>query len=358
MNITYPPLRVTNMAAVSPTLEQLSHDFTRALFYALIPAEVLYFSLWFKVRGAERTYAALTFCAIVLAWIAPVITPVACAPVKSLQYFGIAVLTMKSLDLFARRRSLPSPTSYPPPPPWRHALLLLTELRYESFTPNHIRVPKHAENFSERAQLGIHVAAFALLQALPQENPTVLAFEVLLSIYIIWTSLQMVLRYKSSPALFGPLYRIDSLQGFWSETWHNAFASPSTSLGYAPVRLLSLRAGLPLPVARSLGVLAAFGLMSIFHVVALSPLLSPAGLLRVGAFFLLNGVATVGEVMVWGRRRSWVRAALAWGFETAVATWTAEKCGIPRGFGGVRWADVCGMGLGVGEGVVKGGRWF
>ena len=98
---------------------------------------------------------------------------------------------------------------------WLLALLLLTELRYESFTPNHIRIPKHLENFSEPMQLGIHVLAFVILQSLPQIFPTVLAFEVLLAIYIIWTSIQLVIRYKSSPALFGPLYMADSLGGFW-----------------------------------------------------------------------------------------------------------------------------------------------
>jgi hypothetical protein len=95
------------------------------------------------------------------------------------------------------------------------ALIALTELRYESFTPNHIRVPRDRENFSEPLQLGIHVAVFAVLQSLPQHLPTVLAFEVLLAIYIIWTTMQLTLRYKSSPALFGPLYLADSLSGFW-----------------------------------------------------------------------------------------------------------------------------------------------
>ena len=98
---------------------------------------------------------------------------------------------------------------------WLLALIIITELRYESFTPNHIRVSKDQENFNELAQLGIHVAIFAFLQALPQNLPTVLAFEVMLAIYILWTSMQLLLRYKSSPALFGPLYLIDSLTGFW-----------------------------------------------------------------------------------------------------------------------------------------------
>jgi hypothetical protein len=91
----------------------------------------------------------------------------------------------------------------------------MTELRYESFTPNHIRVPKTQENFSEPVQLAVHIGIFAFLQSLPQVYPTVLAFEVQLAIYILWTSIQLLLRYKSSPALFGPLYLADSLTGFW-----------------------------------------------------------------------------------------------------------------------------------------------
>ena len=122
---------------------------------------------------------------------------------------------MKLLDYWARRHSFPTYTAGKAPPDWLFPLIVLSELRYESFTPNHIRVPKHQENFSEPRQLAIHVALFAVLQAMPQGLPTVMAFEVLLAIYIIWTSLQLLLRYKSSPALFGPLYLADSLTGFW-----------------------------------------------------------------------------------------------------------------------------------------------
>lgn len=110
---------------------------------------------------------------------------------------------MKALDIWARRHAMPTYTAGKKPANWVLALLLLTEMRYESFTPNHIRIPKNKQNFSEPMQLGIHVAIFAFLQALPQNLPTVLAFEVMLAIYIIWTSMQLLLRYKSSPALFG-----------------------------------------------------------------------------------------------------------------------------------------------------------
>jgi hypothetical protein len=93
--------------------------------------------------------------------------------------------------------------------------MVLTELRYESFTPNHVRVPKDDNKFSEPLQLCIHIGVFVVFQSLPQSHPTVLAYEVQLAIYIIWTSLQLVLRYESSPPLFGPLYQAESLSGFW-----------------------------------------------------------------------------------------------------------------------------------------------
>lgn len=122
---------------------------------------------------------------------------------------------MKLLDLFARRNSLPKFAYGGPYPDYKLALLYISELRYESFTPNQIRVPHHLENFNEPMQLGIHVIIFSVLQSLPQKYSTVIALEVQFSIYIIWTIMQLTLRYKSSPALFGPLYRADSLTGFW-----------------------------------------------------------------------------------------------------------------------------------------------
>ena len=122
---------------------------------------------------------------------------------------------MKILDIWARRHNLPTYTAGKNPADWLLPLIVMTELRYESFTPNHIRVPKTQENFSEPVQLAVHIGIFAVLQCLPQAYPTVLAFEVQIAIYILWTSIQLLLRYKSSPALFGPLYLADSLTGFW-----------------------------------------------------------------------------------------------------------------------------------------------
>ena len=256
--------------------------------------------------------------------------------------FAVAIGCMKALDIFVRRNSFPTYAHSPKPHPAILAFILLTELRYESFTPNHIRVPRDAENFSEPIQLALHVGVFMVLQSLPQMFPTILAFEVLLAIYIIWTSLQLLLRYKSSPALFGPLYLADSLSGFWSETWHNAFASPCQSIVYNPMRKNLPKYGVPVAVARSFGVFAAFGLMAIFHMYALAPILPWSSLLRIGWFFFLNGVGTVVEAMIWGKRRHWLKGVLAWTFETALATWVAQAAHIPNGLSHIPWKDMCG----------------
>lgn len=256
---------------------------------------------------------------------------------------SVATATMKIGDLFARRHAFPVYSKpRPRPRPFELALILLTELRYESFTPNHIRVSKNAENFSETMQLAIHTGAFIALQAFPQILPTVLAFEVVLAIYILWQIMHLVFRNKSSPALFGPLYLADSLTGFWSETWHNVFASPCQSIAYNPVRFTLPKYGVPVLIARSLGVVAAFGLMAVFHMYALAPILPRSSLIRIGLFFLLNGIGTVVEAMIWGKKKHWVRAVLAWTFEAALGTWTAESAHIPNGLSKIPWRDMCG----------------
>lgn len=249
---------------------------------------------------------------------------------------------MKLLDIWARRDALPTYAAGKQPPSWLLALIVMTELRYESFTPNQVRVPRNEENFNESTQLIVHLGLFALLQAMPQNIPTILAFEVQLAIYILWTSMQLLLRYKSSPSLFGPLYKADSLTGFWSETWHNAFASPCTSLAYAPLRNGLPRLGVPAGIARAFGVLGAFTLMAVFHIYALNPILDGEALVRIGLFFFINGIGTVSEAAIWGHKKRWTKTVLAWAFQTTLASWTAAGLNIPNGLSRIRWSEVCG----------------
>lgn len=126
-----------------------------------------------------------------------------------------------------------------------------------------------------------------------------------------------------------------------SETWHNAFASPCTSLAYKPLRHALPKYGVPVRIARSLGVIGAFSLMAAFHAYALAPILSRAEIIRICQFFFLNGIATVVEAMMWGKKKHWMKAVLAWIFETAISSWTAAGMEFPSGLSKIRWGDIC-----------------
>jgi hypothetical protein len=81
--------------------------------------------------------------------------------------------------------------------------------------------------------------------------------------------------------------------------------------------------------------------MAIFHTYALEPIMSTTGLQRVGWFFILNGLATPAEAIIWGRKKHWLRTLLAWTFELAVSSWTAETAGIPNGLSKICWREIC-----------------
>ncbi|RAL66924.1 hypothetical protein DID88_007706 [Monilinia fructigena] len=87
--------------------------------------------------------------------------PISCGPIGALRNFAVAIGTLKLLDIYARHLSLPQLKD--DPPTYQHALLLLTEMRYESFTPNFIRVPRSQETFNEALQFAIHAAIFLCL---------------------------------------------------------------------------------------------------------------------------------------------------------------------------------------------------
>lgn len=83
MNTTYPP---THVLELPPVVQQLSHDFAKAALYLLIPAEFLYFSIYFKIKGFNRVYAYLAFLSLLSFWMYPLVTPVRCGLVRSLQH--------------------------------------------------------------------------------------------------------------------------------------------------------------------------------------------------------------------------------------------------------------------------------
>ncbi|TGO91519.1 hypothetical protein BPOR_0025g00130 [Botrytis porri] len=298
----------------SPAFEKWGHETIRATAFFLIPTEIFYFSIYFLLKGQYGKYKKLSAVSLFTFWMSSWMNPISCGPIAALRNFAVAIATLRLLDIYARHRSLPQLRN--DPPTWKHALLLLTEMRYESFTPNFVRVPRSQETFNEPLQFAIHVAIFCALQVLPQDWALVLAFEIQLSIYIIWTAIQ-------------------------SKTWHNVFSAHCASLAYDPIRQNLPRLGVSIPIARSMGILAAFFLMAAFHVYALAPMLTDKALFRIGMFFVLNGFATVGEAMVWGRKDNWVKTGLAWVTEMSLAAWTADALGIPRGVHGIKWRDIC-----------------
>ncbi|KAL1960704.1 hypothetical protein VTO42DRAFT_6534 [Malbranchea cinnamomea] len=351
-------------------LADVSASLRLAVQSLVLPTVLLYATLYALVRGEVKRFGALAWLSVLAFLYSSWAVVVPCSAVRSLQLFGVAIGIMKALDLYVRRHSPPRYAYDKRPSDAVIALILLTELRYESFIPNHIRTtPAPAAvasptaepltttprakpprrrfmlEFSEPANLALHGLLFSILQlCFPQHNPTVLALQILLAIYVLWESLQLMLRYRTSPPLFGPIYKASSLGSFWSETWHSAFASPCRSLAYDPIRRTLPVYGVPASFARAIGIVASFGLMGFFHVFALAPLLPVDALLRIAAFFLLNGIGAVIEGAVWGRRAHWGKTLLAWAFELAVATWTVEGLSVPNGLRNIRWESICDVG--------------
>jgi hypothetical protein len=81
--------------------------------------------------------------------------------------------------------------------------------------------------------------------------------------------------------------------------------------------------------------------MAVFHVYALLPILNNQALARIGVFFFLNGIATVAEAAIWGHKKHWTKATLAWIFETLLASWTASGMNIPNGLSKIPWREIC-----------------
>jgi hypothetical protein len=81
--------------------------------------------------------------------------------------------------------------------------------------------------------------------------------------------------------------------------------------------------------------------MALFHIYGLMPILDREALFRVGVFFFLNGIATVSEAIVWGKKKHLLKTVLAWIFETSLATWTASGVNIPNGLSKILWRELC-----------------
>ncbi|KAF2634158.1 hypothetical protein P280DRAFT_318991 [Massarina eburnea CBS 473.64] len=336
-------------------LAQLLVDAPPAIAVLLIPSFFAYLSIYALVRRWVWTGRLLVVPTLVLFWASKVVAPVRCRALEAEFNFGAAIAIMKLLELHVLEftNAFPSYTGGKQPRPSLLALILFTELRYESFTPNPIRpwqLPKYPFSsspekrrffYSEPIQWVIHVSIFILLQCLPQHILPVKALGIIFAIWNIWTALELVLRYRNSPPLFGPIYLADSLATFWTETWHNALAGPCLSLAYMPTTFILSRLRLPRSLVRSCAIVASFALMGVFHMYAMAPILSDEGMRRIVIFFVANGVCTVIEVAFWGKKRHWVRAVIAWTIELSLASWTVAKCQVADGVLSADWRGLC-----------------
>jgi hypothetical protein len=85
MNISYQPVPIDK---VPPAMEQAGYELIKAMAFALIPAELLYFSIYFHTKGAYKVYKILTFLSLSAFWISPYAAPIVCGPVRCLQNFA------------------------------------------------------------------------------------------------------------------------------------------------------------------------------------------------------------------------------------------------------------------------------
>lgn len=89
-NISYLPIHVQYLPA---PFEQLGYEVLKAAVYLLIPTEIMYFSIYFKIKGYYSVYKSFTFLSIFAFWISHIITPVQCGPVRSMQNFASEYLS-------------------------------------------------------------------------------------------------------------------------------------------------------------------------------------------------------------------------------------------------------------------------
>lgn len=104
MNISYPPIHITN---IPPPVVKMGHEVVKATAFLLIPTELLYFSIYFHTKRLYKLYEILTFLSVAAFWVSPVLAPISCSPARCLQNFasefhgsgyGESMLTIQSLS--------------------------------------------------------------------------------------------------------------------------------------------------------------------------------------------------------------------------------------------------------------------
>jgi hypothetical protein len=295
------------------------------LFIALIP---LYLSLYCVASKAPASLTFLTTIATVIVFsICPYAVSTQCPQTDIILRLACGTAIMKVLDMYFRRHQPPI-LKYPASPA-KFAFYLLIELRYESFNISTAR--NRDINLSNGQEYLIHLAIFLILQLLPQNSVTK-SFGVLFAIWLIWNFMHFILKYRHSGPLFGPIYGAPNLSQFWTEIWHNAYTSPTRTLGYRPLRKILGSAG---------GIMGGFGVMAIFHAWSLAPYVKPEGLFRVAMFFMANGVGCIVDYWIWGKKNTWARVLVNWIYEIYWAQYTAAKCDIPDGLMAIDFKNLC-----------------
>jgi len=329
---------ISNAGSLFP-IEISSQDVARVVSCGLLCLSLLYTSNYYVVARNGKMFLIFNVLATGALVFAHFYTTVNCRPLLSLRNFPIFCGLMKSADMLFRYfqntsliYKLQDPSDIPPPL-YLQALYLTYELRYEAFTPNPIRIP-NPPPFHEPTELLHHILFYIGLSLLPipQSLPPVRAIKLLLYIYILWTAAHLPFRTATTAPFFAPLYTADSLADFWNgNVWHVAFQSPCQSIAYMPVQTVLRRIGINRKIARGFGVIAAFGLMGVFHGYVGYPVMVNVreGCTRVISFFVINGFATVVEDALWGRKKTRLRAALAWTFEITIASWAVSNIEFP-----------------------------
>jgi hypothetical protein len=298
------------------------------LAYVLVALLPLYLSLYCVGTRAPAVLTSATTAVAVASFLAcPYVAPTSCPQADIILRLACGTAVMKALDMYFRRYH--PPILKFPASPARYAFYLLIELRYESFDISTARAPSF--HFSDTREYLIHLAIFAFLQFLPQV-PVVKALGVLFAIWLIWNLMHAMLKYPGSQHLFGPIYRAPNLTVFWTETWHNAYTSPTRTLGYRPMHKLFGPIG---------GVLGGFGVMAIFHVWSLAPYVRPEGLVRVALFFLANGVGSLADYWMWGKRNTPERVIINWMYEIFWSQYAIAKCDVPNGLAAIDFQRIC-----------------
>ena len=81
--------------------------------------------------------------------------------------------------------------------------------------------------------------------------------------------------------------------------------------------------------------------MAVFHVWSFEPYVGREGLIRIGLFFIANGVGSIVDFWIWGTKNTLVRIFVNWVFEVFWAQYAAAKCDVPDGLMAIDFKNIC-----------------